>query len=328
MISIVIPHHYEDKEKIKPLLTSINSQIGIDFNKIEVLLCSDVDISPLDDLDFAEYENIANRIKKIKSPYKNNIGLSRQAGLDEAIGEYVMFCDADDALFHLGVLRELEDNIKKSAADLYRFRFLEEVGSSATKNRTYITKDFNWIWVFSKAYKTEFVRKYNIRFSKNLKYHEDSYFNFILRYRNPQVVDIDSFPAYLWRYSDTSITRANDHEYSFVSWEEFIESLSLGFRKVIKEYGQNCAIDILTVAAKSYILLNNPIYNKFQGEQRERIERKYYEFLKEFIPDVFNDTINENITSVVTQIFFKTNPGFIPNVSWENHIKYLIEKYK
>lgn len=327
MISIIIPHHYEDKEKIKPLMTSINSQIGIDFDKIEILLCSDVDLSPLDALDFTEYENICNRIRKIKSPFKNNIGLSRQAGIDEARGDYIVFCDADDSLYHMGALRELQDNINYSHADMYRFKFLEEIGGQNTKDRLYKTKEFNWIWVFGKAYKTDFIRRNNIRFSSKLRYHEDSYFNFILRYKKPNVVDVDSFPMYLWRYSDTSITRANNHEYSFVTWDEFLDAISLGIRKVTGEYGDNCNTDILTCITKSYILLNNPLYKRFDGEKREKIELAYFNFIKEFAPGIISNGVSEDVENVITKIFFQSSPNFIPDVSWDAYTKYIIEKY-
>lgn len=328
MISIIIPHHYEDKEKIKPLMVSINSQIGIDFNNIEILLCSDVDISPIDTIDFTEYENICSRIRKIKSPFKNNIGLSRQAGLDEALGDYVVFCDADDCLYNIGVLRELEENINKTHADVYRFRFLEEIGESGTKERSYIIKNFNWTWVFSKAYRTEFIRLNNIRFSKELNYHEDSYFNFILRYRNPKVVDIDSSPSYLWRYSDNSITRVNNHEYSFASWNEFIFAITLGVRNILGSGKQVDITELLDLSVQTYILLINPVYNSFDEKKRYRVEKQYYEFLLEFLSEyLFKEDIDRYVLQKVTQIFFRCKPGFIPKISWEDHIHYIFNKF-
>ena len=327
MISIIIPHHNEDKEVIRPLMNSINSQIGIDFNKIELLLCSDVDESPLDNYDFAEYENLVSRIRKIKSPYKNNPGLSRQAGLDNAIGDYVVFCDADDALYHLGALRELSENIERTNADIYRFNFIEEVGSRETKRRDYLLKRFNWTWVFAKAYKIEFLRVNNIRFSTELLYHEDSYFNYIARFKDPKFVDVDSSPFYLWKYSDTSITRKDDHAYSFISWDEYITAISLAMRKVIREYHKTCDSDILSLSVQSYVMLTNSDYDRFRGGEYDRVEKRYYDFLKEFFPAAFQDEI-PNIKRNIAQLFFDQKPGFIPEISWHKHVKLLKEKYE
>lgn len=199
-VSIIIPHHSETAEQIHPLLNSIDSQVGIDFNDIELVLCCDLETSPLDDCDFSEYKNIAGRILKLKSAYKQNPGMSRQTALNQASGEYILFCDADDSLYHSLVLRELIDNIDNSHADVYRFKFLEEVGSFENDSLQYIAKDYNWVWVFGKAYKKDWLKANTIEFNKTIRWHEDTYFNLLCQYCNPKTVDVDD-TIYLWKFS-------------------------------------------------------------------------------------------------------------------------------
>ena len=326
MISIIIPHHLEDKEKIKPLMISMDQQIGIDFNSIEIILCCDLEQSPLDDYNFEEYTNISSRIKKIKSPYKQNPGMSRQTALDICLGEYVLFCDADDSLYNMGVLRELLENIEHSHADVYRFKFLEEIGSKNSASRSYNIKVHNWTWVFAQAYRVSFLRENNVRFSPSLRWHEDTYFNLILRYCNPDVVDINSI-AYLWRYSDNSITRIDDHSYTFLSLDEFLEATSQGFRVVQNVYNKNCLPDILTVSVRAYLALNNDSFlNRFGKEDIERVERRYYEYVKEFLPTAFFPFLPQELDKMFTQIFFKVGQ-FIPKIGWHDYLLKIESKY-
>ena len=168
MISIVIPTHNESLEIFKPLLNSINTQIGINFSQdIEILICSDAEHNSLKDADYSEYKNICDIIRFIDSPVKNNIGLNRQAGIDNAKGEYVFFCDADDMLFNAGVLRELRDNIEKDPADMYCFDFIEEVPRA--HDNTYINHPFNWTWCFAKAYRVQFLKDHGVEDPLTLK---------------------------------------------------------------------------------------------------------------------------------------------------------------
>ena len=37
-LSIIITHHNESEHIIAPLLTSINNQVGVDFNDIEIII--------------------------------------------------------------------------------------------------------------------------------------------------------------------------------------------------------------------------------------------------------------------------------------------------
>jgi len=95
-ISIVIPYYQETEEKVFPLLSSINNQVGIDFEKIEVILANDAGEMKVSNsfLDlFSNFKTIVVHCVENGGP-----GLARQKGLDHATGEYVIFCDADDVL--------------------------------------------------------------------------------------------------------------------------------------------------------------------------------------------------------------------------------------
>lgn len=221
ILSIIIPYHNEGQEHINPLLQSINGQLGIDLNKVEIIIVNDCEEQK--ELNFDLYSNLHN-INYIKSQYLNNPGLSRQSGLDKAQGTYVMFCDSDDMLASYFVIKDSFDFILKNNADIYNLNFLEEV---LVNNRfEYITKGMNITWVFSKIYKKDFLQSNNIRFSKDLMYHEDTYFNGLCVGCKPKVLLIPT-TGYVWKYNHQSITRRNNYEYTCKSCDEHIKAVEL-----------------------------------------------------------------------------------------------------
>lgn len=323
-ISIIIPHHNETKEQIHSLLNSIDSQVGIDFNDLEIILCRDIETSPLDDCDFSEYKNIHNRIIRLKSSYKQNPGMSRQTGVDYAKGDYVFFCDADDSLYSVIVLRELIENINKTNADVYRFRFVEEIGSFESDDLWYQVKPTNWVWVFAKAYRRQWLIDNNIRFNETIRWHEDTYYNLLCQYCEPNTVDIEDV-AYLWKFSRTSVTRVNNHEYTFNTIDEYLDAVGKAFDKITNEYKKNCGQDVLKVMNTYYKTLMHP--NNADQPKYEYIERCYYNFVRRFANNLF-DGIPMDIQRFMASLVWSGDREFLPRLSLDSYLRYLKEKYE
>ena len=323
IISVVIPYHSESLQDIAPMLRSLNEQVGIDFNTLEILMCKDTEEkNKIDTYSFSEYENLKGRIKRFVSPHSCNPGMSRQIALDHAEGEYVFFCDADDALYTLGTLRSLYENIEKTHADVYRFNFIEEVGSFFGPQLVYDSKPVNWVWVFAKAYKIEFLRAHNVRFEPNIRWHEDTYFNLLCRYSDPVVIDIQMH-AYLWKFNKKSITRLNNHEYTFNAIADYLYASNEAFKKITKEYHKNCTLDILRVINKYYKVLLDP-KNRTQPKYNE-IEKCYYNFVRGTANSLFNG-LPEDFKKAIAQLPVSPNDTN-PSISLEDYLKSLRNKY-
>ena len=326
-LSIIIPYHDETAEKIEPLMNSINWQIGVNFSNIEIILCNDLEDGDgnIRYEDLEKYKNIFKSIKIIKSIYKNNPGMSRQFAIDTCRGKYVFFCDADDSLYNRGVLRELLDNINFSHADMYQFKFMEEIGNKDLTVEKYIynTKHYNWTWVFAKAYRVEFLRENGIRFVPENRWHEDTYFNYLCKYCAPKLINIDSI-GYLWGFNADSITRVNDHEYTFGSLDEYFQSITLAFRKILQEYHKDCSSDVLFNILYYYYVLNNP--ESIQSQKYEYNEKKYYDFVKEFLPDIL-DNYNTKIENALFMENAKIKLDVFPEKTPKQYFAYLNEKY-
>lgn len=325
MLSIIVPHHDETIDLMDPLFRSIDMQVGINFDDLEIILCRDVEKSPIDDYDFKDYKHIANRIIRLKSDRTGLPGVSRQVGLDHAKGEYVIFCDADDCLFHVGVLREILENIKNTHADVYRYKFIEEIGSFTSDDKVYQMKDYNWVWVFSKVYRKDFLTEHNLRFHDNLRWHEDNYLNTLCAYCNPKTVDVNSTPMYLWRFNPKSITRVNNHEYSFNSIDELLLARGLAYEKIITEYKKDCTADILNVIVREYLNLIDP---KYQGcKNYAVVEKAFYDFVVKFMPALVGNNYSPEIENFIVNVYKAAGANFIPSISMHDYLIKLQQKF-
>ena len=94
-LQILIPQYKETDEVIKPLLDSIAIQQSIAMNEIGVIICNDGSNVFLTDTLLNSY---SYKIEYYKEPHRG-VSATRNACLDHATADYVMFCDADDMFY-------------------------------------------------------------------------------------------------------------------------------------------------------------------------------------------------------------------------------------
>ena len=91
LVSIIIPY-YKKKEYI---LKTINSVLNQSYNNYEIIIIYDDE--NLSDLDYLEkLFKSEKKIKIIKNSRTVGAGFSRNKGIENAIGEFIAFIDADD----------------------------------------------------------------------------------------------------------------------------------------------------------------------------------------------------------------------------------------
>ena len=91
-LQILIPQYKETDEVVKPLLDSIAVQQNIDFDTLGVIICNDgSDVHLSDNLLNAYPFEVQYHLCE-----HGGVSATRNACLDRATAEYVMFCDADD----------------------------------------------------------------------------------------------------------------------------------------------------------------------------------------------------------------------------------------
>lgn len=182
--SVIIPAHNAEKHICKAL-ESVSSQSFKDYELIVVCdACTD------------KTANIAAEYgaKVIEVNYHRD-GLTRNAGLDVAQGEYILFMDDDDWWLHEYVLTMIDEVLKANPLiDVLCFSFI-------WKGRGYTTPDSNngyhWANVWSKCWARDAIG--NIRFNGKWSVSDMDFCNAV--FAQPWINVRDWFmPLYYYNY--------------------------------------------------------------------------------------------------------------------------------
>lgn len=112
MISIILPI-YNMQNYIAECLESIVAQT---YKDIEIICVNDFSMDNSMTI-VKEYAEKDSRIKIVNNGKNRGLGGARNAGLDIAKGEYVMFCDTDDMLMPT-MVEKLYNSLVENDADM------------------------------------------------------------------------------------------------------------------------------------------------------------------------------------------------------------------
>lgn len=221
-ISVIVPI-YNTEQYLPECIDSILSQTFSDF---ELILVNDG--SPDNSAQICEYyQKKDSRIKIVK---KQNGGLSsaRNAGLEIAAGEYLVFVDSDDYI-ETDYLETAYTTVISTGVDLYIGGYYEvheadgqKVSRSIKEARLYSTRDLfekygihypsHWLsMACMKLFKTVIIQTEKIRFDEWFNYKEDAPFVYTyLRYADS--VFFDSHPVYNYRLRTCGTLNAKIHQ--------------------------------------------------------------------------------------------------------------------
>lgn len=216
-LQILVPQYKETDEVVKPLLDSLAIQQNIDMNELGVIICNDgSDVFLSDDF----LNSYPYKIEYYKEPHKG-VSATRNACLDHATADYVMFCDADDMFYSVcglwQMFREMEFGFDSMVSV-----FIEETRNPETKEVIYINHDMDSTFVHGKIHRRKYLVDNMIRFNDKLTIHEDSYFN-ILCQNLSQDVKFCPVPFYLWKWRDDSVCR-HDSKYILKTYNNMLDS--------------------------------------------------------------------------------------------------------
>lgn len=182
--SIIIPAH-NSEQYIRKALDSVKSQSFKDYELIVVCdSCTD-----------NTWEVAKCYTDKVLKVNYGQDGQTRNAGIDIAQGEWLLFMDDDDWWLHEFVLEQLDRKLKElHHPDVLCFSFIFKGWKYADpRSNQYGTR---WTAVWNKCWRREFVG--NSRFS-NVPHWSDVDFDRAVMRRNPRVFDWD-MPMYYYNY--------------------------------------------------------------------------------------------------------------------------------
>lgn len=218
-LQILIPQYKETESIIKPLLDSIEVQQNVDLaHDVGVIIVNDgTDIR----LSQEFFDRYSFPIEYYLNEHKG-VSATRNACLDHATADYVMFCDADDMFYNACGLYIIFREIENGGFDSLVSAFIEESRDFVTKEPMYINHDMDTTFVHGKVHRRQYLIDNNIRWNDKLTIHEDSYFNCLCQ-RLAKELKYSQTSFYLWKWRDDSVCR-HDPKYILKTYNNMLDS--------------------------------------------------------------------------------------------------------
>lgn len=293
-LQILIPQYKETEEVIKPLLDSIEIQQNVDLkNEVGVIIVNDGTDVLLSDEFFNRY---SFPIEYHKNPH-GGVSATRNACLDHATADYVMFCDADDMFYCACGLYIIFREINGEGFDSLVSVFVEESRHPLTKEPLYINHDMDTTFVHGKVHRRDYLLKENIRWNDNLTIHEDSYFNCLCQ-RMAKDLKYCPMPFYLWKWRDESVCR-HDPKYILKTYNNMLDSNTALVQEFLRrgriEDAQFYAVSMIYDA---YFTMNKDEWlNQENQKYRNATEKRFKEYFLQF-EQLFN-TIQQEVKAQI-----------------------------
>ena len=279
-LQILVPQYKETEDVIKPLLDSIALQQGIDFKDVGVIIVNDG--YPESKLSRKFLKSYPFKIEYHMDKHRGVSG-TRNAALDYATADYIMFADSDDMFFSMVGLNIIFNEMDKGFNSLTT-KFYEELKDS-NGEMWFTEHKHDRTFVHGKFHRRQYLIDNDIRFNENLTVHEDSYFNMLATTcsEDPETIKYSDVPIYLWRWRDDSVCR-HDPLYLQKTYKLYIDSIT-ALVDQLKERGheENAQLLMCTQMFDTYYLMNTDNWLKQENQEyRIETEKRFKEFYEKY----------------------------------------------
>lgn len=288
-ISIIVPIYNAEKYLNKCIKSLINQT----KKELEFILVNDGSTDSSEEI-IKSYKD--KRIKYFKNK-NQGIGKTRNFGIKQAKGKYIMFLDSDDYLA-TNACEELFSKAEKDNLDLvinnfYRVEeetekkvevIIPEFKNTTLKENKRLLLDVN-LAPWNKLYKSELLKKNKIKFVENLKY-EDAPFVIEVMDKARKVGYLNKYLNYYVIHKNSETTVRDERIFDII---EIVDKIRNYFSKR-KEFTET--VDKLSVR----ILTNYTIQQRVQPDKEigmQFIDRAF-QYMKENIPDYKDNKYYKN----------------------------------
>lgn len=322
-LSIIVTHYKEDWNIVKPLFDSIGAQLGFDLENLEVILVNDAEGYEITEKHIYYYPFLT----KIISEGHHGVSWARNRGLEEAEGDYVMFCDCDDRFISAYGIYTFAKSF--GSYDIIRTPFLEDQVIDGSLKL--IRHDGDVSFVHGKMYRRFFLIDNKIKFDPSLTIHEDGYFNVIAHTIAGENVYEMQPAVYLWKYNENSIVRTNNGElFLFKTYKNLMDGRiaicnELKNREYLMEYIQSV---VKTVIDSYYDFQKPEALDPNNKEIIEEAEKEFARFYKEFREDYNEVGVNDiaSMMMICRTIAFR-NGMRVEQESLHEFVKRIVKKF-
>ena len=320
-LQILVPQYKETEEVLTPLLKSIEIQQNVDVkNDVGVIICNDgSDVNLSDEF----LSSFPFKIEYLKQEHKG-VSATRNACLDKATADYVMFCDADDMFFNMCGMYIIFNEMKNGFNAMSSI-FVEETRHPETKEVLYINRQMDSTFVHGKVYRREFLVQNGIRWNDKLTIHEDSYFN-CLAQKVAGEIRYCQTPVYLWKWRDDSVCR-HDPKYILKTYNNMLESstaLVMEFMRRMKI--QDAQFYATSMIYDAYFTMNKSEWlNQENQAYRLATEKRFKEYYLQF-KYLFDEIPTEAKSQIIVGMknrFFQEGM-FLESVTFDDWIKHVL----
>ena len=280
-LQILIPQHRETDEVVKPLLDSLALQQSVDLaHEVGVVICNDGSDVRLSEELLGGYPF---PIEYHLEPHRGVSG-ARNACLDHATADYVMFCDADDMFCSVCGLYIILREIDAGGFDSLVSLFIEETRAPGTGEPVYVNHEGDSTFVHGKVHRRQYLLEKAIRWNEALTVHEDSFFNILCQNLSRNVKYCQT-PFYLWRWRDESVCR-HDPKYILKTYRNMIDSNSALVDEFLRRGMQDKAAFYASfLIFDAYYSMNKPEWiNQENRAYRDSTERHFAKYFKKRRP--------------------------------------------
>lgn len=273
-LQILIPQYHETDDVVKPLLDSIAIQQNAPFSEIGVIICNDGSDVFLSDELLTSYPF---QIEYHKEPHRG-VSATRNACLDYATADYVMFCDADDMFYSVCGLWQMFREMDAGFDSMVSV-FIEESRNPENKSEVmYINHDMDSTFVHGKIHRRQYLIGKGIRWNDKLTIHEDSYFNILCQNLSTNV-KYCPVPFYLWKWRDDSVCR-HDPKYILKTYRNMLDSNDALVDEFISRAVQDKAMFYTAfMVFDAYYTMNKEEWkNQENQEYRNSTEKRFKEY--------------------------------------------------
>ena len=287
-LQILIPQYEETDSDVKNLLDSIAIQQNVDLkNDVGVIIVNDGSNVHLSDKLLKSYDfDIEYYLNEHKG-----VSATRNACLDHATAEYVMFCDADDMFYNACGMWIIFNEINNGGFDSLVSVFVEESRIPDTKQPIYLNREMDSTFVHGKVHRRQYLIDQNIRWNENLTIHEDSFFNIQCQKLSTNVKYCQA-PFYLWKWRDNSVCR-HDEKYILKTFNNMLDSSDACIQEFIKRNKITIAKQLATgMIFDCYFTMNKKEWlDQENQEYRTATEKRFKEYYHKY--KEYFDTIDE-----------------------------------
>ena len=319
MIDVIIPA-YNAHSTIDKTIESI---IGQTYkHKIKITIVNDKSDQ--------NYSEIVNRykneieIQEIELEKNSGPGVARRVGQERTSNPYITFIDADDIytdmLFFQGTYEIIENdkNIVVIIGD-----FLEEI-----KPYEYHPHTRDGVWMFGKLYRREYLSRNKITFT-DARSNEDTEFNLKTRMylKGQEEIKFIDRQVYLWKFQENSITRKNNHEYSYhdgISGSIQVRTRVLNLTDINE---QNARIERASFTFHMYNYFNSIVTHRPKEiKWLKDVFETMIEFWHTHGKKEYQIVPEQEKGILYNQTMAKNRDYVIPKITWEQFLEFLNNK--